>query len=138
MASVKTLLDLAKAKYLTDAAVGRAIGASHTQMADYRAGRKTLSPETVASLCDALELSGDECREWVAVSMIENPKNEAIAAKLRRALFACWAIGVAALMQPNEATARSGAYPARVDCLYIVAHWMRRWLFPLAGPALRA
>jgi len=130
MRSVKTLLDLARVKCGTSAELGRRIGASKTQMADFAAGRQPISPERVAMLCDVLELSGDECREWVAVSMIENPKNAGCADRLRRALFACWVLGVAALMQPIDAMAKNAAYMGRVDVLYIVAHWIRRLLRP--------
>jgi transcriptional regulator with XRE-family HTH domain len=127
MATVKTLLDMGRVKCGTDAELGRRIGFTRAQIADMRSGRKPVSPETVALLCDVLEVSGDECREWVAVSLIENPKNATCADRLRRALFACWVAGVAALMPLNDAQARSGAYTARVDSLYIVAHWWRRW-----------
>lgn len=124
MASVKTLLDMGRVKCVTDAELGRRAGLSRSQIADMRSGRLTMSPENVAALCDVLELTGEECREWVAVSIIENPKNASCADKLRRALFACWVAGVGTLMTPNDATATSGAYTARVNSLYIVARWL--------------
>lgn len=151
MPSVKTLLDLGRAKCVTDAELGRRTGLTRAQIADMRAGRKPVSPETVAMLCDVLELSGEECREWVAVSLVENPKNADCADRLRRALFACWVLGVGALLAPNDALARSAAYTAPVDGIYIVAHRRRqsylsillflRGIVPwalLRAPALRA
>jgi len=131
MATVQTLINLASAKCGTDAELGRRAGLSRSQIADFRSGKKAVSPETVALLCDVLDLSGDECREWVAVSIIENPKNASCAEKLRRALFACWVAGVGTLTTANDAQATTGGYMARVDSLYIVAHWLRLLFAPL-------
>lgn len=126
MPGVKTVLDMARVQCETDAELGRRIDFTRAQLADMRSGRKAVSPENVALLCDVLELSGDECREWVAVSLIENPKNATCADRLRRALLACWVAGVDALLTPNDAPARSADYMDRVDGLYIVAHWWRQ------------
>lgn len=139
MRSMKTLLDLARAKVHSDAELCRLAGIKPPNLVAIRKGERAVSAEQAAALCDVLELSGDECREWVAVSLIENPKNAGCADRLRRALFACWVAGVAALLPLNDAQARSAGYTARVDCLYIVAHWLRRWLsLPTAASALAA
>jgi len=135
--TMKTLLDMARAKVHSDAELCRLIDIKPPNLVEIRQGKRAVSAEQAAALCDVLELSGEECREWVAVAMIENPKNARCADRLRRALFACWVLGVAALMQPIDAQARSGAYTARVDVLYIVAHWLR-WLTQPLRCALRA
>ena len=141
MKTMEPLIALGRAKVHSDAELCRAVGLKPPHLVEIRKGVRALSAENAAALCDLLGMSGDECREWVAVCLIENPKNADRAGMLRRALFACWALGVALQLAPNDAQARSGAYTARVDGIYIVAHWLRRWLcFPnaasaLAGPA---
>jgi len=123
--SVQTLIALAREKCHSDADLARRIGTRPPILNGMRHGTRPISPETVAALCDLLELSGEECREWVAVSIIENPKNSDRASMLRRALFACWALGVAALMTPNDAKAKNAGYMGRGNNLYIVAHRLR-------------
>lgn len=93
--SVKTLLDMARSTVPTDAALARRIGVPATHIAMFRSGARPISPETAVLLCDVLQLPGDETREWVAIAMLDNPKNAERAAVLRRALFACWALGAA-------------------------------------------
>jgi len=113
MKSVKLLLDLAREKVGTDAELARRLGTSHANVTNMRKGERAISPETVALLCDVLELPGDEAREYLALAIIENPKNASKAAMLRRALFACWAIGVCALSTLTEdALARGMAWNA--------------------------
>lgn len=140
MRNVKTLIDMASAKCGTDAALARSIGVSRSNIADMKSGLRPVSPETVAALCDVLQLSGEECREWVAVAIIENPKNSSRAEMLRRAFFALWVLGVGICTSAmNDARALTGAsmkttsaamgctdrrYLSLTDGLYIVAHWV--------------
>lgn len=95
MKRVKDLLDQAVATCQSEAELARRIGLHYQQINDMRKGRRVVSPETVAALCEVLELPGEEAREWLAVSIIENPKNAKKAGVLRRCFFAVWALGVA-------------------------------------------
>jgi hypothetical protein len=72
-------------------------------LAQMRSGVRAISPETVALLCDLLQVSGEEAREWAALSVIENPKNSHIAGALRRAFFVCWVVGVACPVNQTDA-----------------------------------
>jgi len=107
---------MARAKVHSDAELARRIGIVPQDMNAMRRGRRAISPETVAALCDVLQLPGDETREWVAIAIIENPKNASRAGMLKRALFACWALGVVAALstitmddaQGTDAGATSG------------------------------
>lgn len=110
MASVQTLIDLARVKCGTDAELARRVGVPRSHVAMWKSGVRPVSPETVATICDVLQLSGEECREWVAVAMVENPKNAKVADRLRRALFASLAVGVGlSAIGPNDAQASTVA-----------------------------
>jgi len=87
MKRMQTLLDLASDKCGNDSALGRQIDKTPQQVNDMRTGRLTITPETAALLCGVLRMPGDEAREWVALALIEQPKNASRAAALRRALF---------------------------------------------------
>jgi plasmid maintenance system antidote protein VapI len=87
MRELLTLLDLARAKFPSDAALARALGVPPHHPFEWRHGKRAMSPETVTLLCDLLGMSGEEAREWLALAVIENPKNASRAAKLRQALF---------------------------------------------------
>ena len=107
----------------------------------------------VAALCDMLELPGEEAREWLAIAIIENPKNASRAEWLKRALFACWVLGVGALTtQTNDAQAteadasttasiEGGRYVSVTHPLHIVAvlaglaGWVRKAVAALRLPA---
>lgn len=131
--TVQTLIDLARAKVHTDRELADAIGELPQNLNAMRKGRRAVSPETVAALCDVLQLSGEEAREWLAVSVIDNPKNAGRIEMLRKALFACWVLGVGIpLALPNDATASGAAgsttersYRSVTYSLYIVAHLAR-------------
>jgi hypothetical protein len=153
MKSVKTLIDSAAAKCGSDAELARRVGAvlsttvPRNHVADWRAGRRPISPETVIALCDVLDLPGEECQEWVAISIVENPKNASRVEVLKRALFACWALGVVSPVMPsidalgtvrNAATATAATEPVTgqklteerlsllVGTLALMARWLRR------------
>ena len=103
---LQTLIAMARAKVHTDAELARRIGLTRQNLHDMQKGTRAISPETVAALCDMLELPGEEAREWLAIAIIENPKNASRAEWLKRALFACWVLGVGALTtQTNDAQA---------------------------------
>jgi DNA-binding Xre family transcriptional regulator len=150
MKSVKLLIEMARAKVHSDAELARRIGVKPQDMLVMKNGQRPLSPETVAALCDVLQLSGEEAREWVALAVIENPKNAGRVEMLRRALFACWALGVAApTLHTTDAQAmpsiervstldKSSSYVERTHGLYIVMHrlvLMARWALRLVSTA---
>lgn len=108
MKHVKELVDLCVKKCSSEAELARRIGVHYQVINDMRHGRRAISPETVGLLCDVLELSGDEAREWLAISVIENPKNSSRAEVLRKAFFALWVGGVAlGAVLPTESKAKS-------------------------------
>lgn len=140
MKHVQTLIALAREKVGgTDAALARALGMKPPDWHPISKGLQPVSPEVCAALCDVLQLPGEEAREWLAVAVIENPKNASRVEVLKRALFACWALGVFALTMPNDARAAAdlttgrqyietlGGYRSLTHGLYIVMHlvWRR-------------
>lgn len=113
MKTLKLLIDLAREKaHGNEAALARALNVPLHHPHEWRTGKRPLSAETVAAICDYLGLGGEEAREWVAIALIENPKNATKTDMLRRALFACWVAGVAtlaALQNDAKATAEKTA-----------------------------
>lgn len=137
MKHVVDLIPLAREKVHTDRELAARLGVSPVVLAELKSGKRSMSPETTVTLCDVLELSGEETREWVAVAILENPKNKSKLTLLRRALFACWVLGVGTLFSaPNDAQAGTesnagtltNAQRTRSDSLYIVAHAVGRGL----------
>lgn len=115
MKTVQTLIAMARAKVHTDAELARAIGVTRQNLNDMKNGSRAISPETIAALCDVLQLTGEEAREWLAIAIIENPKNASRVELLKRALFACWALGVVAApstILTNDARANEVAVQA--------------------------
>lgn len=127
---LRTLIAMARAKVHTDRELAERIGESPQNLAGMKAGRRAISPETVIAMCDLLGMSGEETREWVAVAIISNPKNSSRAEVLRRALFACWVLGVGSLLTTqSDVSARTikrgevlRAYNSVTHPIYIVAH----------------
>jgi len=95
-AELKTLIDNAAKVCGGHAPLARRIGMHQPDIPAMLAGRKAISPESVAALCEVLELPGEEVRRLVAVAVIENPKNASKAEVLRRIFFGCWALGAVA------------------------------------------
>lgn len=94
MKSIQTLIAQAREKVHTDRELAARLDIDPSELNHIKKGNRPPSPEIVALLCDLLELPGNEAREWVAISIIDNPKNAARVDVLKRALFACWALGV--------------------------------------------
>ena len=137
MKSIQLLIDMAREKaHGNEAALARQIGVPLHHPHEWRTGKRAVTAETAAALCDYLGLSGEEAREWLAIAVIENPKNAAKADMLRRALFVCWVLGVGSLMSlPNDARAMldtSSSYRPETYGMHIVAHLLR-----LAASAVR-
>lgn len=137
MTPMQTLMDMVRAKLGgSEASIARALKLSPQEWHELSSGKRPLSPELTAQLCDVLELPGEEAREWVARSMLANPKNSSKLDMLRRALFACWVLGVGPLCTLNDAEAKGaasvtghytnalGAYTSVTHALYIVGHWL--------------
>jgi transcriptional regulator with XRE-family HTH domain len=150
--SVKLLLDMCHEKCGSDAEVARRVGVPRSHVAMWRSGARPMSAETAAMLADILELPGEEAREWMAIAVIENPKNASRVEVLKRALFACWALGVVSLCMPStdalgmatnvagrtttRATNALDGYVSVTDARMIVAHALRRlarWLHRLTA-----
>lgn len=72
------------------------IGVNRAQVACWRNGSEPISPESVALLCDVLELSGEETRRLAAEAIVANPKNAKRREALRRAFFVSGALGAVA------------------------------------------
>jgi transcriptional regulator with XRE-family HTH domain len=159
--SVKLLLDLCHEKCGSDAEVARRVGVPRSHVAMWRSGVRPVSAETAALLADILELPGEEAREWMAVAVIENPKNASRVEVLKRALFACWVLGGASLVTlflaapgmawsavsrtETRTTNALGVYTSVTDSPIIVAHLVTlavrrlvRWLHLLMTAPLRS
>lgn len=124
---VQTLIALAREKCHSDAELARRLDMRPPTLNQMKKGKRAVSPETIALLCDLLELPGDEAREWAAYAVIENPKNAAIADRLRRAFFGCLVAGVGFLSSTTDAKAIPTGYRTSIDDIYIVAHPWRHW-----------
>jgi len=123
MKSAKSLIDMAREKVHSDAELARLLGVTRMNLYEMKTGRRSISPETATALCDVLQLPGDEAREWVAIAIIENPKNASRVDLLKRALFACWVAGVAILLaHATDAQANQWGRGNPIDDIYIVAH----------------
>jgi plasmid maintenance system antidote protein VapI len=109
MKSIQLLIDLAREKaHGNEAELARSLGIPLHHPHEWRTGKRNVTAETAAALCDYLGLSGEEAREWVAIAIIQNPKNAARKQMLERALFVCWVLGVGSLLSlPNDARAGS-------------------------------
>lgn len=119
MKSVQTLIAKAREKVRTDRELAERLGVKPPELTEMKKGRRPVSPETVAALCDVLQMRGDECREWIAIAMLENPKNADKADLLRRALFASWVLAVCTLsaVPTTDAQAASRATNAGPLCI---------------------
>lgn len=156
MRTLQTLLDEARDFCRTDTELARRLGKSRTQIVAMRDGSEPLSPETVALLCDVLELSGEEARRLAALAIVENPKNAKRRAQLARAFLVCWVGGAVATslhyaIPTSDAAATDPATTAEQqgNALYIVRNlsaWLARlfcrlmlssisgWRLQKAGP----
>lgn len=105
-AELKTLIDDAAKVCGGYSALARRIGQPQPNVPGMRSGKRAISPETVAALCDVLQLSGEETRRLAALAVCENPKNATKAEVLRRAFFGCWVAGAVAL-PPQSADAQT-------------------------------
>lgn len=123
MRTVQILIDEAANLCRTDAELARRLGKTRSQIADMRSGRDPVSPETVALLCDLVQLPGEEARRLAAIAIVEAPRNAARKEALRRAFFVSWVDGALALLPCGNASATQGSNSRQlstVDSLYIV------------------
>lgn len=107
MRSVQTLIDEAVNFCQGQAELARRVGMTRQDIQHMQAGKRTVTPETVALICDVLELSGEEARRLAAEAIVANPKNADRREVLRRAFFVGLATG-AALICGYLATERPG------------------------------
>ncbi|WP_230180987.1 helix-turn-helix transcriptional regulator [Aquabacterium sp. CECT 9606] len=101
-----TLIDKASLACEGDANLSKMSGIPVQHISNMRHGQRTISPETVALLCTAMSMSPEESREWLALSIIENPKNSSRAEVLKKAFFAgVCAITISASFHSESANA---------------------------------
>lgn len=98
MRSLITLIDEAAELCGGYAALARRIGVKPQHINAWKHGDRPMTPETVAELCDLLQLDGEEARRLAVLAVVENPKNREKAPLLRRAFFVCWALGAALML----------------------------------------
>jgi hypothetical protein len=110
MRSVLSLLDEARDFCGGDAELARKLGVAGNHPNEWRAGKRPISPTTIAMLCDLLRLEGLEAQRLAALAIIANAK-PGKREVLRRAFFVSWVTGVvfgAVVMPPNNAQAMTG------------------------------
>lgn len=86
MRTVLSLIDEAREKCGSDAALARQLGVAGHHPCEWRNGDRSVSPMTVGLLCDVLELDGDEARRLGAMAIIATAKPEKRGV-LRRSFF---------------------------------------------------
>ncbi len=114
MKTLQTLIDKACKIAGNGTLLGQKIGLTPQEVNDFRRGRRVVSPEIVGLLCNYLELPSEEAREWLAIAVLENPKNSSRVEVFRKAFFASWVAGIlssALMIQPTDAEATTGALP---------------------------
>jgi transcriptional regulator with XRE-family HTH domain len=114
MRSVESLLTEAVEKCHGQAELARRLGTSSAAITHMKNGERAISPETVALLCDVLELPGEETQRLVALAIIGAAKNASKREKLKRAFFGCWVAGVVGAslqLSPTPSNAESTDVP---------------------------
>lgn len=96
MRTVQTLIDEAINLCGSAAELARRIDVDRAEVTKWSNGDATITAETVALLCDVLELSGEETRRLAAEAIVANPKNAKRREALRRAFFVSGALGAVA------------------------------------------
>lgn len=151
MRSVDSLLREAVDKCGSQAELGRRIGTSGTAINAMVKGDRPISAETVALVCDVLELPGEEVQRLVALAIIGNAKNAGKRERLRKAFFGCWVVGVFAatlLTGPQDARAAKitnvvseqtvlGFTPYTLSRILTTSTWLYRLLSRLVQGARR-
>jgi plasmid maintenance system antidote protein VapI len=138
MRSVESLLAEAVEKCHGQAELARQLGIHRQEVNAMIKGERPVSPETVALLCDVLELPAEEVQRLVAETIIGAAKNASKRERLKRAFFGCWVVGVVAttltsIPTPSNAGSSQTVGLASNYPIYIVAHLAR-----LAGRRIRA
>lgn len=119
--SVFTLIRSARELFQSDAELARALHMQPPTLNAMRKGKRAISPETVARLCELLDLPSSDAREWLAQSVIDNPKNAKDRPRLIRLFFRLSVPGVVASAIGVAGTGVShSANLSPVNNLYIV------------------
>lgn len=127
MRTLQTLLDEAVNKCAGPADLARKIGVHRSEISEMTSGRRPVSPAMVGLLCDVLELDGLEAQRLAAEATIATAKPEKQGV-LRRAFFACWAIGVACgVGMPTTSDARTATGQPGENVGTKCATMYRRW-----------
>lgn len=116
---VKNLIDKAADVCGSKAATAERLGISRHKLGDYQAGTVPMPAHVLARLVLIADLSSEEARELLAELTCASPKNSEFQGVLRRAFFACLAIG-AALVSPDSNASQYSPRLSMDHCLYIV------------------
>jgi transcriptional regulator with XRE-family HTH domain len=135
MSSGKTLITRAALLGFTAADAARKLGISRSYLSDVMNDRKNLSPESAALIADMI---GDDATQAMKEQAVANEKNPERRSALKQALFQWLAVGVVlSAATPSDAKQIDASYRVAMNNIYIVAHWMRRWLARFGtGPSL--
>lgn len=95
MRTLQTLIDECARICDGQNALAERLGVSKGRVSDWRHGRRQVTPEVLAHLCEIAEVPGDEARELLAEVECENPKHAGSREVMRRAFFACLVAGAA-------------------------------------------
>jgi len=131
MKSVQLLLDLGREKVGTDTELARRMGLTPQNLAGVRAGRRNMTIVHVAAVCDLLQLSGQEAREWYARIAVEQETEPSKVNLLKRALFACWALGVGVSL---STITTNDAQASVADASMTISTDGGKWSRPLLTP----
>jgi len=127
MRTLETLIDEAANVCGSYAALARRIGTTPQRVDEWKHGKRAMTPESVADLCNVAQVDGDEACRLAALAVIENPKNASRKEALRRAFFVCWALGAVLVSHDSNATKISAGYRflnSLSNTLYIVRRWI--------------
>ena len=139
MRSVESLLREAVDKCGGQAELGRRIGTSGPAINAMIKGTRPITGETVALICDVLELPGEEVQRLVALAIIGNAKNAGKRERLRKAFFGCWVVGAFAatlITGPHDARAETtaNAVPSLTELgytPYTLSRMLTTWAYRL-------
>jgi len=128
------LIDKAAEVCGSRARLAKRLGTSGPAITELAEGRRPFSPETVALLCDVLELPGDEVQRLAALAVIDAPKNKERQEVLRRAFFGR---SVAGLLACCCTAATVGTYSQEVKAMTTGYKELTFYTLSCVGAALR-
>lgn len=137
MQEFKTLIDRAAKICGSDSALARRMGIDQPSIAQMRAGRRTITPETAAEMA---AIAGEDAREAAIAALLERSKGTRREGVLREILGKGLAVGVGAMSvfsysgNSNASTENQQTVSPTIDhkshCVAAVLGWIRslpRW-----------